>query len=339
MIWGKVVSFTGRGAETGRRIAALLGEGKIECYARGVDPSLEGTQLARMVQQAMVDCNLLVFVGACGIAVRAIAPYLQGKAYDPAVLVVDEGAKFVIPLVSGHLGGANALAVRLAEGLGAQAVVTTATDGRGLFAVDTWAREHGCTVLNPGEIRFVSAALLRGESVGLQTDVPGQGAIPRYIKQGGGQDAGVTVASSGARQPFAHTLHLVPRIVCVGLGCRRGASRQAVEQAVGAALKQAGVHIAALQAVASIDVKRDEAGLLDFCKDHNLPAVFYSAGELRLAPGRFTASDFVQQAVGVDNVCERAAVWHTGGGKLLMAKTAHDGVTVALAAQNWGMEF
>ena len=141
MIRAKVISFTERGAKTGQRIAAALSGACVEQYARNVDLSLQATKLSRLVQQAMVDCDLILFVGATGIAVRACAPYLQGKQYDPAILVIDENARFVISLLSGHLGGANALADRLARDLQAQPVITTATDNRGIFAVDTWAKK------------------------------------------------------------------------------------------------------------------------------------------------------------------------------------------------------
>ena len=104
-------------------------------------------QILSLIHISMVDCDLIVFVGATGIAVRAAAPYLMGKAYDPAVIVIDEQGKFVIPLLSGHLGGANEIAKTLAEGLQAVPVLTTATDGRQVFAVDTWAKAHSCAVL------------------------------------------------------------------------------------------------------------------------------------------------------------------------------------------------
>ncbi|MBP3312331.1 MAG: cobalt-precorrin 5A hydrolase [Butyricicoccus sp.] len=338
MIWGKVVSFTDRGAEVGRRIAALMPDDRIELYARGTDPSVRGTILTRMVQQAMVDCSLLIFVGATGIAVRSIAPYLQGKAYDPAVIVVDENARFVISLVSGHLGGANALAQRLADGLGAQAVITTATDGRGMFAVDTWAKEHGCTVMETGQIQYISAALLRGEAVGVQSDYPVDGALPHYLRLNGAADSGFTIARHAHAQPFAHTLHLIPRIVHLGIGCRKGIAQEAIERAVCAALTEAEVDFAAVRGVSSIDVKKNEAGLCGFCAEHGLPFTTYTADELLAVEGEFSASEFVKKTVGVDNVCERAAV-KDAGGKLIARRRVQDGVTVALAEENWRVSF
>lgn len=339
MIHGKLVSFTDRGSEVAARIAALLADEHIERYARTVDTSLGGTALTRFAQQAMVDCDLLVFIGATGIAVRAIAPYLAGKTFDPAVLVVDEGGKFVISLLSGHLGGANELAVRLADGLGVTAVITTATDGRSVFAVDNWAKEHDCAVVDPQNIKHVSGALLRNETVGLKADWEIDGVIPPHISAQIQAESGFAISYDTACVPFANTLHLVPRIVHLGIGCRKGTAAKAVERAVEAALLQAGIPIEAIRQAASIDLKKNELGLCLFCEQHQLPFVTYTAEELGAVPGDFTSSGFVAQTVGVDNVCERAAVRSSDGGKIRLRKMALDGVTVALAEEYWRVSF
>lgn len=339
MIRAKLVSFTGRGAALAERVAAALPDARCERYARTVDPSLHGTRLSRFAQQAMVDCDLIVFIGAAGIAVRAIAPYLAGKAFDPAVLVLDENGKFVISLISGHLGGANALAERLAGALGAQPVITTATDGRGVFAVDTWAKAQGCVVYDTPGIKFVSGALLRNDPVGLASDFPVDGILPALVRLNGACEAGFTVGFDVTAQPFPHTLHLVPRIVSLGLGCRRGTTRETIERVVFETLRAAGVPMEGVRVAASIDRKADEAGLLAFCAAHGLEFVTYPAQTLEAAAGDFTPSAFVQKTVGVDNVCERAAVCAADGGRLICRKTARDGVTVALAIPDWRVRF
>lgn len=121
------------------------------------------------------NADALIFVGACGIAVRAIAPYIKKKTSDPAVVVVDEGGNFAISLLSGHIGGANELTAQVAGLIDAIPVITTATDVNGLFAVDAWAVKMGCAIKNPGRIKDVSAALLRGETVSLYTRFPIEG--------------------------------------------------------------------------------------------------------------------------------------------------------------------
>lgn len=335
----KFVSFTVIGAETAARAAALLPDFLTERYARTVDPSLTGTKLARFAQQAMVDCDLIVFVGAMGIALRAVAPYLQGKAVDPAVVVIDEAGRFVIPVLSGHLGGANALAERLAQGLGAQAVVTTATDGRGVFAVDTWASAQGCTVTDPAQIKHISGALLRGETVGLRTEFSVDGLLPSHISLSHEAESGFVIGFDTMCAPFTHTLHLVPCIVHLGIGCRRGTAAELIERAAQAALEYVGIPWEAVRGVASIDVKKDEPGLLLFCEKQGLPFCTYTAEQLAAVTGDFTPSQFVRETVGVDNVCERAAMRSAGSGRLLCRKTALDGVTVAIAVEDWRVRF
>ena len=333
----KFVSFTLCGAQTVQKAVQCLPDFRCERYARTVDASLSGTGLKRFAQQAMVDCDLLVFVGAAGIAVRAVAPYLMGKAYDPAVIVIDEQGKFVIPLLSGHLGGANALAVRLAEGLGAVPVLTTATDGRQVFAVDTWAKAHDCAVVEPHYIKYVSGALLRGETVGVRSDFPVDGLLPAHIDLKRDAESGFVLSLRTEAQPFAHTLHLVPRVISLGIGCRKGTDEETIRAAVNEALAAHGIDRRAVKCAASIDLKAEEAGLLAYCRSEGLSAEFYTADELRAVRGEFTPSEFVKSITGVDNVCERAAL--RDAETLLVKKTARSGVTVAAAAEHWEVRF
>ena len=339
MIRAKVISFTARGAQTGQRIAAALSEACVEQYARSVDPSLKTTKLSRMVQQAMVDCDLILFVGATGIAVRACAPYLQGKQYDPAILVIDENARFVISLLSGHLGGANALANQLARELRAQPVITTATDNRNIFAVDTWAKSQNCTVHDISQIKYISGALLREDWVGLCSDFPIEGSLPDHVCLTDKSQCGVVISIDVHRKPFPHTLNLVPRIVHMGIGCRRGIPSEKIEAAARMVLSEANIPFSAVKRAATIDLKKDELGLCQFCQKHQIPLTTYTAQQLMQTSGQYTGSDFVQSVVGVDNVCERAAVLSSQHGALISRKTAIHGVTVALAVQNWRVQF
>ena len=172
-----LIAFTSRGMALAERAQAVLEQAGWQCSTRR--GGRQGVPLAQWTAEAFSQCQALVFVGAAGIAVRAVAPYLRHKAQDPAVLCLDENGRFAIPLVSGHIGGANALALLLGRGLGAVPVITTATDGRGLFAVDTWAKGQGLAIGNPEKIKEVSGRLLEGLPVGLCSDLPLQGPGPR----------------------------------------------------------------------------------------------------------------------------------------------------------------
>ena len=279
--------------------------------------------------------DALLFLCACGIAVRAVAPYVSDKTRDPAGLVMDDRGKYVIPILSGHIGGANALAKRIADLTGAAAVITTATDGAGRFSCDAWAASHGCAVASMDLAKEVSAAILTRD-VPLASDFPLPGTLPAGLIKGEKGDLGIYI---GVKQnaPFSKTLRLVPQIVTLGVGCRRGTPEETIAAAVANALERQEIDPRAVCRLASIDAKRDEAGLLGCAKKLGVTAVFYSAQALNDVPGAFEESAFVKQTVGVGNVCERAAC--AAGGRLLVPKTAEHGVTVAAAIEDWSVTF
>ena len=243
-----------------------------------------------------------------------------------------------MPLLSGHLGGANALARALAKACGAVPVITTATDVNGLFAVDLWAKAQNCAVLEPERIKHVSGALLAGQTVRYWSPWPVAGETPAGVKKA---DAPEAADFALTLTPQGGALHLVPRIGVLGVGCRRGTTARQLEEAFAAFCAASGLSPAAVCAAASIDLKKDEPGLAAFCKAHGWPITFYPADELRAVPGQFTPSAFVASVTGVDNVCERSAV-KASGGTLLLPKTAGGGVTLALAvrpfAPDWRTE-
>ena len=316
------IAFTARGLALAQQLAAA-------CPGSVTRGGADGVRLTDWTAAQFAQSDALIFVGAAGIAVRAIAPHCRSKAADPAVVVLDEGGQFAIPLLSGHLGGANELAQRLAAVCHAVPVITTATDGRGVFAVDEWAKRQNCAVAEPERIRCVSGALLAGQSVCYAADWTVSGTLP----------AGVEPAAAADRADFALTLtptskalHLIPRIAVLGVGCKRGTTAEKLETAFAAFCAQAGFAPQCIAAAASIDLKQNEAGLLAFCQSRGWPVEFFTAEQLRQAPGSFTPSAFVQSVTGVDNVCERAAVL-AAGGPLVFHKFARTGVTFALAAR------
>ena len=334
-----VISFTARGRALGARIAACLPAARVTQYARaeGFEPYASLDAFAR---RAMAEDGAVIFVGATGIAVRAVAPYVRGKDVDPAVLAVDENGRFVIPLLSGHIGGANRLAEQLAAQLGAVPVITTATDGRGVFAADSWAVQHGCAVAETGEIKHISGALLRGEEVGLRSEFPICGALPAGVTTAGQPDNGILISIyEREARPFAHTLRLVPRIVHIGVGCRRGLPPDRLCARVHEIWAQLGLSRRAAASVASIDLKADEPAVLELARAWDVPARFYTAAELDAVPGDFPPSAFVREKTGTDNVCQRAAARAARGGRCLLEKTAGDGMTVSVYCENWRIEF
>lgn len=336
-----VFAFSRRGRDTARRcLAALAGpRDEYRAYASeswaGEGFSPIRPPLADFTAPVFAWADAMVFVGACGITVRAIAPHVRDKRTDPAVLAVDELGQFVIPLLSGHIGGANRLAARLAEAVGATAVVTTATDVNRRFSVDEWSARQGLYIDDMAAAKAVSAAILEGP-VPVWSDFPIAGDLPAGLEPGESGPLGICI-SWRRKFPFDRTLLLVPPVLRLGIGCRRGTSSGAIAALADQLLAEHNVHPAAVGTVATIDLKKDETGLLDFCRDRGWPLSCYSAEELAAVEGDFTPSDFVRSVTGVDNVCERAAL--LGAERLLVKKTARDGVTAALALNAWEVRF
>ena len=324
-----LIAFTHRGCLLGKRLAEELG-GRLWTTDRlaremGLPPC--GT-LRDWAEARFADSEALVFISAAGIAVRTIAPFVKDKFSDPAVVSVDEAGQFAVPLLSGHVGGANDLARRVAELTGGHAAVSTATDVNGLFAVDQWAREQNLVLCGRAEAKAVSAALLEGKPVGFQSAWPISGTMPRGL---GGEPAGtgICIGPTTAERPFAQTLHLVPRAVTLGVGCRRGTAQAALEVALEAFLKQSAIPAEAVRGVATIDLKQDEPGLLALAEAHGWPITFFTAEDLAAETGDFPPSAFVEKTTGVDNVCQRAA--QRAGGHVIIPKTICQGVTFAAA--------
>lgn len=332
-------AYSAAGCDTARRVLECLPELDFRCYAAARIASAPFAPIPKpsgdFYGELFASVQAMIFVGSTGIAVRQIAPHLRGKAVDPAVIVLDERGQFVISLLSGHIGGANALTARLAAALGATAVITTATDVNRRFSVDAWAARSGYRLSSLSAAKAVSAAILEHD-VPLCADVPVTGPLPGgvYLGQSGpvGIHIGYRVCS-----PFDVTLHLIPPMLHLGLGCRRGTEREVIRRAVEQVCRDNAIDPRAIACAASIDLKAGEPGLLEYCRESDIPIRFYSADALRAVAGEFTPSAFVQRVTGVDNVCERAAL--LGAERLIVKKTALDGVTVALAEETWEVRF
>ncbi|MEG0764966.1 MAG: cobalamin biosynthesis protein, partial [Pseudoflavonifractor sp.] len=254
----------------------------------------------------------------------------------PAVVAVDEGGAWTLPLLSGHVGGANALALRVAGILGGQAAISTATDVNGLFAVDAWAKSQGLVLCERALAKKISAALLEGAELGFASEFPAETPLPLGFAPGP-HDLGFAVTLDEGSAEFSETLHLIPQILHLGIGCRRGVTPEAIGALADRVLAEHGFSPKGVRGVETIDLKQNEPGLLAFCAQRHWPLVAHSASALAAVPGAFTASDFVAKTTGVDNVCERAAAF--GGRQLLVKKQAADGVTVAIAAEAFALRF
>ena len=315
--------------------------------------------------------NELLFIGACGIAVRAIAPWVANKLYDSPVLVMDELGTYVIPILSGHVGGANEIAVKIAEMTGSIPVITTATDLNKSFAVDIFAKKNYLYIENKDGIAKVSSKVLRGEKISMAIEPLGHAiSEPETLETEENKTEKVETVEAGKqaeqdnrftnqieivdfppkqpidviitsqKQDYNASLILRPKEYVLGMGCKRGKEPEKIEEYIDQTLTALGISKNQVYAICSIDKKRDEAGFLQWSSLERIPFITYSAEELEEVEGDFEVSQFVKSQVGVDNVCERAALKGCGeGGELVYRKHASDGMTIAVAKRDWRVSF
>ncbi len=339
----KLICFTKNGTQTCERIMACLREQECVGYQKGNFSGSKQLQklsgsLKDWTQEAFGSQDALIFVGASGIAVRAIAPFVKSKTTDPACIVVDEQGTYVIPFLSGHIGGANELAREIAAGIKAIPVITTATDLNGLFAVDEWARANGLVISHMKLAKQVSASLLEGKKIGFFSQFSIKGSLPKGFAARKILETNLEI--SIRKKPCnGNTLQLIPRCVVLGIGCRKGISRESIEAAVNQVLEDFDLSKQSVREIASIDLKEQEQGILQFCQAWGLPFRVFTAQQLASVKGTFTPSSFVSSVTGVDNVCERAASLGTRGGRMLVKKQAKNGVTVAAAMEELEFSF
>lgn len=359
-----IISFTENGKSLSECIAELLKEDEIEtllftrceaCRKNKAASSVlfvENT-VGNWTKEQMQEKNTLLFIGACGIAVRAIAPFLTDKLHDAPVLVMDERGRYVIPVLSGHVGGANEFAGYIARKTGAEPVITSATDINKKFAVDLFAKRNSLFIENKDGIVQVSSKVLAGEAVTISIE-PGHEADGAESGKRNGKnsllsdicfvdyppEAPVDVLITSKEDKSGAALVLRPREYVIGLGCKRGKDIEELDAFITRKLDELGITAAQVYAAASISLKSGEQGIVRWCCRERIPFLTYTAEELRAVKGNFTGSSFVGEKTGVDNVCERAALKVCGDKGILIApKYAENGMTIAVAKREWEVCF
>lgn len=346
-----IYSFT----ETGSRLAAGILEGLQSIGYEGCAYTLERFAQKQGLAELAPDWKEtlgkswgkqgLIFIGAAGIAVRAIAPYVKDKFSDPPVVVLDEKGKFVIPLLSGHVGGGVELAGILQELTGAEAVITTATDVQQKFAVDVFAVRNGLLLSGREEAKNISACILEGKKTGIFSEFPIEGPVPEEltvcagVKELEGCRGRIVVCQRKPREEKSGVLYLFPKNLYVGMGCRRGVEKETLVRELDRVLADNSLLREQVCAVGSIDLKKDEAGLIGLAEELGAAFRTFSAEELEQTEAASQPSEFVRQITGVDNVCERAARLLCPDGNMLQKKEKLDRCTAAIVCQTPVLRF
>lgn len=349
-----LIAVTARGAKLAKQVMdcfAPTAEIYVKTGRNSIQAIHEFESLSAIIENLFNKYDGLIFIMATGIVVRVIAPYIQDKRYDPAIIVMDETGQHTISLLSGHLGGANDLARDIAEAIGADPVITTATDVNHKPAVDLLAKKLGLIIEPFAQLKQANAAIVNHDQVVFYVDESLTQAaqyqmlarqckvLLQPLQKRSDDKTDFAVILTDQQLPNCKScLYLRPPTLFLGIGCRRGTAAEDLAEAIADACRRIGHSMLSIAGIGSSVVKNDEPGLLAIAKQLSVPLVFFTNDQLQKSINEYqlTTSNFVKQQIGVGNVCEASALSMSQQKlKLLLPRTKYKHITIAIAKVNF----
>ncbi|WMM25870.1 cobalt-precorrin 5A hydrolase [Tissierella sp. MB52-C2] len=331
------LSFTHKGKEIGEKLKALGKKGEYSFHHYSND-EIEGG-IKNRLDYIWKEYNGLVFISSTGIAIRMINSYIKNKTMDPAIVVVDDCGRFSISLLSGHLGGANELSNWIGKEIDAIPVITTASDNRGIEAIDIFAKQNNYYMDNMKLVTKITGMMVNGKTLGFYSEdyktinypniviVKDLNNIPSEIE-------GLIIVSSENLQieniniPY---IYLRPKNINIGIGCRKGVEGKRIIEAVESAMKELNLSKNSIRAIGTVEVKKDEEGIIEAARYFNCPIKIFTIEEIKEVEDKFEKSQFVKDTIGVYSVSEPSA--YLLGGKLIKEKSKYNGITISISKE------
>lgn len=290
-------------------------------------------KLEEFVGEIFSNYDVLLFIMASGIVVRVIAKYIKDKTIDPAILVMDEKGKHVISLLSGHLGGANDAAIFISKKVGAEPVITTASDVKESIAVDTLAMKLDLNIENLKDAKDITAMIVNDENVGILTDIEIDFKLPNNITLINKIDEKlngliyISNKNSDFKIPY---VHLIPKNIVIGIGCKKDMPRERIIESINQTLCKLNINHKSLKMICTVDVKANEKGIIESSEFFNVPTKIVNRDEIKEVENMFDTSDFVKKSIGVGAVCEPCGYIGSNKGICLIKKTSFNGITLSV---------
>lgn len=301
-----------------------------------IEPSLD-----QVVGELFKTHEGILFIMSTGIVVRTISPFIQDKTIDPAIMVMDEKGKFVISLLSGHIGRANEWTIEIACSLRALPVITTASDVNGKMAVDTMAERLGCYIENMEQAKQITVSILENKKIGMICELPVnlslneqfailEGAVDDYRLGQIGIEGLIIISKEKPNSYTVPQVWLIPKDIVVGIGCKRGKTKEELMKALNEVLDASNVSIKRLGKLVTVDIKEDEIGLQELARILKVPLICLPREEIRAVEDKFDGSEFVKETLGIKAVSEPCGYIGSGYGKCLLPKQKLEGITLSV---------
>lgn len=324
-------------SDKGKKLAVTIKE-KLDNDSTIIKADVFHKNVKKYLKIAFYEYDAIIAVMASGILIRSIAPYIESKTSDPAILNIDDNGNFVISTLSGHLGGANSLTNKIAALIGATPVITTSSDINNRLGIDVLARDLYLSIDRPKEILFFNKAIIEGHEITLTSKSKKEYLI-EYLKNNTLEiDVCFNYSEDLDEDEIRvsldnHELTLKERKMVVGIGCRRGKECEKIYEGLKKSFSDLNIDKSRVNQFASAEIKKDEKGILELSEKLNVPVNFVELEKLKLFDSNdVQKSEFVKSKFGIYGVCEPSALIMAGfDSKLIYKKTSFDGVTIAVA--------
>lgn len=320
-----IITVTKKGVELGKKIKKLY----LEKYNKDIviftleKFSDKETEIIKVsIKDTLKDIFQkyfgFIFITATGIAVRSIASFIESKDIDPCVLVIDENGDFVIPILSGHLGGGNNLTKEISSILKALPILTTSSDISGKIAVDTIAMKINGKLESLESAKKVTSLIVAGEKIEIK--------VPENISNE--NPKGIIIISN---QKNIEITQIFPKNISIGVGCKRGTPKEKIISAIKNSLEKYNLSEKSLKVIGTVDIKKDEIGIIEASKYFNVDLKIISKNEIKKIEGKFQKSEFVEKTLGIGAVSGPCAVLASGkNGEILAEKIKYEGITISI---------
>ncbi len=285
-------------------------------------------KIRNIVEDIFDEVDGIIFITSLGICVRTIAPYIKSKESDPAVLCIPNDGSKVISVLSGHLGGANALAMSIGSMLNALPIITTATDIKGIMSPDMIAKEYDLYIDNMEYCKKIAAMLVDDRRVAIKDDsndiqIDGYEKFEKSLTYDG-----IVHITNSINKDENITLKLIRKDIVIGIGCRKNYGSDLMRKKVLKVLKDNNIHDKSIAKLCTVEIKKDERAILELAKYFNVEMNVHSIQKIQEVEHFFKGSDFVKAAIDVSCVAEPSV--HLSGGVIFIKKMKLDGMTISI---------
>lgn len=287
----------------------------------------------------MENYSEIIFIASTGIAVRSIAPFVKSKDIDPAVIVIDCTGKYVISILSGHLGGANKLSIEIANIIGAEPIITTASDNMGFTAPDMIAKEFQLQIENLKKAKEIAAFMVAGKKIGFIDDemkitcpIGYEATTLENINDFEGLVYITNKKNLDFQEEYRSTktvvLKLIRKNIILGIGCRKNYDSEKMLKQVFEVLKQYNINKRAIKCISTVEVKKEETAIINLVETLKCKFEIWEIDEIRAVQHKYIGSDFVEKTIGVRAVSEPCV--ELSGGIFLLQKFCYEGMTLSI---------